>query len=257
MRVPQLETLHQERVTMSNFEMQRRSYMCHIFFVLNLRWWKMRFVITIHVHGLRFDSLKTREAQSPHVRYTVTLANNSDGTTFALYRDDEGRHGEMEGKIILGKEGIGTRGRVGGRAARTSRVVIREEPSHRSPGHLTGYRLPKEKRSDREKWTRRAEGFVRSVGVWAPDILPARTTRHSSSSFWKRSSKEPGIFWCTHTCENISRLSALFSSSLSFISILRARAQKTRTIIQLEIFSRATPGNAKIVSNLFETNSPN
>lgn len=30
-------------------------------------------------------------------------------------------------------------------------VVIREELAHRSPGHLTGYHLPKEKRSGIEK----------------------------------------------------------------------------------------------------------
>lgn len=66
----------------------------------------------------------------------------------------------MEGKIILGKGSLEVEdGRAG-----TPPVVIREEPSHRSPGHLTGYRLPKEKRSRIEK-NKRAEGLVRSVGA--------------------------------------------------------------------------------------------
>lgn len=60
---------------------------------------------------------------------------------------EKGRHGEMEARLFLEKD----RRKVG----RTSRVappvVIREESSHRSPGHLTGYRLPKEKRSEIEK----------------------------------------------------------------------------------------------------------
>jgi len=55
--------------------------------------------------------------------------------------------------------------RIGRKVGRTSRVappvVIREESSHRSPGHLTGYRLPKEKRSGIEK-NGRDERKVRS-----------------------------------------------------------------------------------------------
>jgi len=92
----------------------------------------------------------------------VVLANNSCGTTFALYRDDEGDTEKWKVRLFLEKD----RGEVGRMSRVAPPVVIREELAHRSPGHLTGYHLPKEKRSeDREKWTRRAEGLVRSVGA--------------------------------------------------------------------------------------------
>lgn len=128
----------------------------------------------------------------------VVQANNSCGTIFAFYRDDEGDTEKWKVRLFLEKD----RGEVGRMSRVAPPVVIREELAHRSPGHLTGYHLPKEKRSGIEKNGRDgAEGLVRSAGARAPDIL--RAARHSSSSFWKGSSRD-GILRCNQTCENIS-----------------------------------------------------
>lgn len=138
----------------------------------------------------------------------VVLANNSYETIFALSRR-RGRHGEMEGKIILGK---------GSRRGRT------DEPGRSSGRYQRGTcssfsralnRLPLaegKKVGDREKWTRRAEGLVRSAGAWAPDIL--RAARHSSSSFWKGRISRAEILQCNQTCENISRPRISFTFSI-------------------------------------------
>jgi len=76
----------------------------------------------------------------------------------------------MEARLFLEKD----RRKVG----RTSRVappvVIREESSHRSPGHLTGYRLPKEKRSGIEKNGRETSGRFGPVGRSLSSRYPAR-----------------------------------------------------------------------------------
>ena len=72
-----------------------------------------------------------------------------------------------------------------------SPVVIREELAHRSPGHLTGYHLPKEKRSRIEKNGR----DERKVWSGRPEpelpISCARLSirlRHS-----RKEAREPGI----------------------------------------------------------------
>lgn len=91
---------------------------------------------------LRFEAtLKTRKVESPYVM--VVLANNSYGTLFALYRDDEGDTEKWKVRLFLEKD----RGEVGRMSRVAPPVVIREELAHRSPGHLTGYHLPKEKRT--------------------------------------------------------------------------------------------------------------
>jgi len=88
------------------------------------------------------------------------------------------RHGEMEGKIILGK------GSRRGRTDEPGRFSGRYQRGTCSSFSRALNRLPLaegKKVGDREKWTRRAEGLVRSAGAWAPDIL--RAAQHSSSSF--------------------------------------------------------------------------
>lgn len=77
----------------------------------------------------------------------VVLTNNSCGTIFTLYRDDEGDTEKWKVRLFLEKD----RGEVGRMSRVAPPVVIREELAHRSPGHLTGYHLPKEKRSGIEK----------------------------------------------------------------------------------------------------------
>jgi len=65
---------------------------------------------------------------------------------YSLYRNDEGDTEKWKVRLFLEKD----RGEVG-RMSRVAPVVIREELAHRSPGHLTGYHLLKEKRSGIEK----------------------------------------------------------------------------------------------------------
>lgn len=66
---------------------------------------------------------------------------------YSLYRNDEGDTEKWKVRLFLEKD----RGEVGRMSRVAPPVVIREELAHRSPGHLTGYHLLKEKRSGIEK----------------------------------------------------------------------------------------------------------
>lgn len=169
-----------------------------LLYLRDLRYRKnVYYAITIPGTAKIWVDLKKGEKSKVHSYVMVVVANNSYGTIFVLSRR-RGRHGEMEGKIILGK------GSRRGRTDEPGRFSGRYQRGTCSSFSRALNRLPLaegKKVGDREKWTRRAEGLVRSAGAWAPDIL--RTARHSSSSFWKRSSRAE--IQCNQTCENISR----------------------------------------------------
>lgn len=114
-------------------------------------------------------------------------------------------------------------------------VVIREELAHRSPGHLTGYHLPKEKRSGIEK-NGRDERKVRS-GRPEPELPISRARlgirlRHSG-----KEAREPRSYGATKR----ARISLV--PAISFTFCIKNEATILRYLfppetLELKLFSK-------------------